>query len=474
MHTPKVPPVFAAFFVFILNTAYGGDLTGKVDDKEVVNLMPDEDGSIKVLSVYHPPSSEPTPPTPSNSLPQQERTVVVEHEESPPEADKEPSEGTSTQSATEPQEEKEPTAEPAVEPALQSSTVTPETPEAVSSNAQPLLSFYGNLDYLSLRRVPGSPHLMSISEDQNPSSNTVYFSVDDPREDQSGPGNENSAEPFFNRVENYARGTDLSDRNREAMLALITALISPAFVRQLQDMAQQQTVQWYNLCTNRVGTAIRRVLGHYIKSLSGYTAITTEIMVPIPGQGYTYNRGPGSHTASESDDGMEVSYSSSQPTQNYRKVKVTLVLPGSYDAYALGAVTPTCSDGKKHTTKNKEDDEDDDNPDEKASRWRIFYYPTQFLRLFTSSGNKQSDQQPPQTTGKEKQSSMFPGNSIPYLLKPLVSDQYDTGYPHEEDSSLLTLKHKVETTKWINQGLMIQSANVLNSAKQANQGIMGY
>ena len=242
-------------------------------------------------------------------------------------------------------------------------------------------------------------------------------------------------------------------------------------------MAQLGTVQWYNLCANKVGTAIRRVLGPYINRLSGYTVITTEIMVPIPGQGYTYNRGPVSHTASEPGDDMEVSYSSSQPAQNYRKVKVTLALPGSYDAYTLGAVTPTCSDGKKDITKK---DDDDDSTDEDKSKWRIFYYPMKFLSLFTGTANKQSDQQSPKTTENGKQSSMLADSSIPLTLKlkQLLDNQYDTSYPHEEDSSLLTLKHNVETTKWINQGLKIQSANGLksglNPANQANQGIMGY
>ncbi|MCW7551930.1 hypothetical protein NX722_04605 [Endozoicomonas gorgoniicola] len=475
MHTPKVLPVFAAFFVFILNAAYGGDLTGKVEDKEVVSLVPGDYGSIKVLSVYHPPSSEPTPPdTPSGTFPEQEQTVV-ENEESLDETDKKPSEDssedTSAQSAAESQEKKEPTEDP--EP--QSSTTTPETPEAVSSNAQPLLDFYGNLDHLSIRSVPGSPHLMSIHNDQNTSSNTVYLSVDDSREDQSGPGNENSAEPFFNRVENYVSGSDQSDKNKEAARTLITALTTPAFILPLQEMAQLGTVQWYNLCTNRVGTAIRRVLGQYINRFSGYTVITTEIRVPTPNQGYTYDRGSDSHTASESGDGIEVSYSSSQPKENYHKVKFTLALPGSYDAHTLGAVTPTCSDGKKDITK-KEDD--DDNTDESKSRWRIFYYPMKFLSLFTGTAKKQSDQQSPKTTGNGKQGSMLAENSIPLLLKQLLNNRYDTSYPHEEDSSLLTLKHNVETTKWINQGLKIQSANGLksglNPANQANQGIMGY
>ncbi|MET4694875.1 hypothetical protein [Endozoicomonas lisbonensis] len=498
MHTPKVLSVFAAFFVFILNTAYGGSLSGRVEDDIVFSLIVTNDGNIKVISEYTPPNvSNSEPPAPSPDSRSEEEQPATEEEpgneekEVPdtekeasdqvvnaPQEGEEPSEGSSDEITTEAQKE-----ELLANEATDQTGAEPQgTPSVINDIDQVLLSFYGNLENLTLRPVPDADGWFSVVDEENPSSNPVYLSIADSQGDQNGSDSENSGESFFSRVSSFLREDNHSENNNAAAQALATVLLTPAIIQQVQNMMAQAAVQSYSLRRTRIGTTIHSCLGRCFNSYSGLAVTTVEVRVPRPGQGYTHSHEAFSHSVSESGDGTQIVYSSSQGTGNYNTMNVTIVIPYSYDAHALGVTTAYCSDGKECASKKKDKEDDDGNPDGKAPGEgllrRTYNYASTLLSRMAGKGNKSNQQETSSNTGKEKQSSMHPVNSVLDLHNSLTGNHYDTSYPNTEELTLLTLKHEIKANNLLNKAARAHSAVGLNSglnpANQAKPGIMGF
>lgn len=344
MHTPRVLSVFTAFFVFILvfilNTAYGGySYEGKVDngkgEKTTAFKLSSGINGVIIITGYTPEE----PDTQANAADNEEEAGNEEKKA----AASSPEEPSSQEEAD--QEKEEP-----------DKTATPETNEESPQNAASrALSFYSNQSFTITPLAAGGWFSISASanaDGEGTSTSSVYLRFSTTQGEQAPDYS------LLNRSYSHLTQTDSSDVNREATRTLAATLMNPQFLQQLQEMMRQNPVRWYHPSTTRLGTAIRAALGRYFRVLSSHARI--EITEPVSnselamtGNGYVLE-----------DEENGVTLSPQSETVGPRRVFVSLATPGTYEAYANGAVASTSSNEQKDET--KDDDKESKGADKES------------------------------------------------------------------------------------------------------------